>query len=145
MSMFRSLMQSRVAPVHDSMFGEVVTHRPMLTRPNFSAELDRSRPMVDVVAIFQDRAALWGGAAPDDMNRRRVPFDRDKSEPPVGVVTSTPQFSFSNPAPKFVRGDLIRRCEDGTVWQITGIYPDAVSRVLVSVVQAGVKLQGEFS
>jgi hypothetical protein len=80
MSLFRQLAQSRMNPALDSHFGEVVHVRGMRTRPNFPAERDPEREIVEAVAIFADRAALWGGNAPDNAGKRRVPFERERSE-----------------------------------------------------------------
>ena len=145
MSYFRQLMQSRVSPTLDATFGEVVFVKGMVTRPNYPAERDASRPIVEAVAIFTDRAALWGGNAPDNVGKRRVPFQRDHDMPAPEVVTSTPQFSFAYPAPVLKRGDLIWRSEERTVWQVTAVYPDKVARVLVTVNEMGVASQADFA
>jgi hypothetical protein len=139
-------MQERVSPVLDSTFGEVVRVKGMRQRANFPAERDPERPIVEAVAIFTDRAALWGGAAPDNIGKRRVPFQREQGgAPSPEVITSTPQFSFAYPAPLLKRGDLILRCEEGTVWSVTGVYPDKVARALVTVSEAGLASQADFS
>lgn len=146
MSLFRSLMQERVSPVLDSTFGEIVHVKGMRTPPNMRAERDPERPIVEAVAIFTDRAALWGGAAPDNVGKRRLPFERKaEDEPSARVVTSTPQFSLAYPAPDIRRGDLIRRSVDGTIWQVTGVYPDKVARILITVNEIGVASQADFT
>ena len=146
MSYFRELMQSRVSPVLDANFGERVHVKGMVTRPNYAPERDPSRPIVETVAIFTDRAALWGGNAPDNVGRRRLPFEREHGgAPSIEVVTSTPQFSFAYPAPQLKRGDRIKRSVDGSQWEVTAIFPDKVARVLVKVVALGVASQADFA
>jgi len=141
-SYFRNLVQSRMSPVLDENFGEVVWIRFMHTKPNFPPSPDPARPPVEAVAVFQWRSAFTGGRTPDDRDVRRVPWHAgDKSAPEI--ATRVPQFSFSAPcAPVLKRGDRIKRCVDGTEFEVTAVLPDGAARILVQVVQLGVANAG---
>ena len=129
---FRHAMRD-VANEIDMMFGERVLVIPTRSRPNFMPENVMS-------AAFETIAAFT--------NKSKLVFDDAKSRRSVGtggydvalpIQSADPVFSFNVhtlPQP-LMRAYRLQRCCDGTIWDITNLKPDGISRIVADVVQIG--------
>ncbi|MCW2284910.1 hypothetical protein M2323_002736 [Rhodoblastus acidophilus] len=111
----------------DQEFGEVVTIIPCKMRPNF-----RPQPLEDhavtLMAVFSWRS-LMVLKINSGTTTRADPMAESRK----------PVFSFSREALPWAlnSGDLIRRECSGDVFEITGVEPDGVSRIVARTTQMG--------
>ena len=128
---FRHAMRD-VAIEIDMMFGERVLVIPTRSRPNFMPENVMSAAF-ETIAAFTWVAKLVFDDAP---KARSGSGGYDVSLP---ISSRDPKFSFNVhtlPQP-LMRAYRLQRCCDGTIWDITNLKPDGISRIVADVVQIG--------
>jgi hypothetical protein len=130
---YRGYMAECADAIND-MMGERVIVTPTTSKPNFPpiAQIDKA---VEVVAAFTwVSETIFGGSGGG--GRQRGSGGIDVMLP---VQSRKPLFSFKADTLPFPlhAGFRIQRCADASLWEITTVKPDGVSRVAVEVVQLG--------
>lgn len=107
-------------------FGEVLTILPMAVSPNLSPRRDQSRHPWNVMGVFS-----W------ESTDLRVGLEEMK------VSTRDPHVLVrkADMILPLKRGDLMKRCETGEVFEVKETLPDTMSGVVVRLVQMGVSPQ----
>ena len=136
---FRAAMQDVANAINDEM-GETVIITPYVAMPNYSSTLDANRPAFSVTAVFTHKAVTTFG---NEEGHHKTPGRRETLE--VGISTSRPIFSVKScDLPFDLRPSYrIQRCHNGSLYEITDIRPDGVSRIEIRVVQLGRRLELE--
>jgi hypothetical protein len=133
---FRGYMVE-VAEAIDQEMGEMVTVTPTIAPPNFSPIAQPSKA-VNVVAVFAWISETGFSSA----DSKRTSGNREIDLAPL-VQTRKPRFSFkANCLPwPILRNYMIQRHCDATIWQVTAVKPDGVSRIECAIVQLGRQTQ----
>ena len=136
---FRAAMSDVADAINDEM-GETVLITPYIAKPNFPSQLDVTRPAFSITAVFTHKAVTTFG---NEEGKHKMPGRHDSLE--VGISTSRPIFSVKAcDLPFDLRQSYrIQRCHDGSLWEITDLRPDGVSRIEIRVVQLGRRSQLE--
>jgi hypothetical protein len=127
---WRQGMQDVSAAIDETM-GEMVTVTPVVTKPNHTP-VPFPDAEVTVTAVFTSRSV-------QTFKNDRAPSKQGEGAPAMLVKTSQPIFSFSTRAVPFrlARQHKIRRLCTGELFEITGVEPDGVARVVCTVNQLG--------
>lgn len=107
-------------------FGEVLTVLPMVVPPNLSPRKDPTRPSWNTMGVFgwESMSVKLG------MEEMRV-----SSRDPHVLLRK------ADITVPLKRGDLVRRCETGEVFEVKETLPDTTSGVVVRLLQMGVTPQ----
>ena len=102
-------------------FGETFVARPQHVKPNYPAAVDPSRAILYLPGIFVWTAKMIG-----------VGLE-------VKVSSRDPQFTFLHcDLPYAVRrGDMMQRCKDASLFEVTSVERDGESGVLLCLIQLG--------
>jgi hypothetical protein len=121
----------------DELMGERVILTPMIRKPNYQPQPERDKE-IEVVAAFTwvSKTSFSGAGNGKIHGSGGTAFM-------LPVESRKPLFSFKAnylPFPLF-RGYWIQRCVDASLWEVTVVKPDGVSRMAVEVVQLGLATQ----
>jgi hypothetical protein len=107
----------------DQHVGDMWTHIPTVSRPNYPSAPDPSKPPYMLVAKFC-------------FEPRDVRLGLEQS----GVVSNDPTLTIHRCQLRYAvnRGDRFERCSTGVAYEVTSAQPDTVSGILVNLVQLGV-------
>jgi hypothetical protein len=133
---FRGYMVE-VAEAIDQEMGEMVTVTPVFNKANFAPVAEPARS-VNVVAVF----AWISETGFSSTDSKRTSGNREIDLAPL-VQTRKPRFSFkANCLPwPILRSYLIQRRCDASIWQVTAVKPDGVSRIECAVLELGRQTQ----
>lgn len=107
-------------------FGETFTVLPMLVPPNLSPRRDPARKAWNVMGVF--------GWESTDLKMGMEEMKASTREPQVLLRKVDMILPLK-------RGDLMRRCETGDVFEVKETLPDTMSGVVVRLFQMGVSPQ----
>ena len=138
MSTWKEAMAYEVASAIDDEFGETVTIKPMVSKPNYGQVPDRARPPLTLTAVF-----TWKSAYATELHNEHARFPMTPPPGSVSVMSRKPVFSFSrvNLPYSLKHGDIIERCCSGELFELHSIKPDGVSRIECTAHQLGLASQ----
>ncbi|MEH2476190.1 hypothetical protein V1281_002640 [Nitrobacteraceae bacterium AZCC 2161] len=121
----------------DDLMGERVILTPTIRRPNYQPEPETSKA-VEVIAVF-----TWVSEMSLGGSGKGKTYGSGGTDFVLPVQSRKPLFSFkANYLPfPIQRGFRIQRCVDASLWDVTDVKPDGVSRIAVDVVQLGLAAQ----
>ena len=126
--LFRQTMRDRWGTKVDEVFGEWLLLRPMTRkgRPNEQQTVDPSRPVVTIAGVYRAPRIFQPLTGPDKLNI-------GLNKPCFSIATDALPYQVS-------RGDVIVRCANGAMFEVSAIRQDALHiRSEFEVVELGIQ------